>query len=37
MKKRNQIEDKYKWNLNDIYSNDETLLIDIELLKTYPD
>ena len=37
MKKRNQIEDKYKWNLNDIYSDDEILLKDIETLKTYPD
>ena len=36
MKKRNQIEDKYKWKLEDIYSSDEELLVDIEKLKSYP-
>ena len=37
MKKRNQIEDKYKWNLQDIYRDDESLEKDIEKLKTYPE
>ena len=37
MKKRNQIDNKYKWNLNDIYENDSKLKADIESLKVYPD
>ena len=37
MKKRNQIDDKYKWNLQDIYESDELLLSDIEELKSYPE
>lgn len=37
MKQRSQIEDKYKWNLQDIYSSDELMLKDIEMLKTYPE
>lgn len=37
MKKRSQIEEKYKWNLKDIYESDELLLEDIEKLKMYPD
>ncbi|MGN0961879.1 MAG: hypothetical protein ACI4PF_06770, partial [Christensenellales bacterium] len=37
MKKRSQIEEKYKWNLKDIYENDELLMKDIDRLKTYPD
>ena len=36
MKKRSEIEDKYKWNLSDIYENDDLLQSDIEKLKTYP-
>lgn len=36
MKKRSQIEEKYKWNLADIYENDDLLMQDIEKLKTYP-
>jgi len=35
MKKRNQIPEKYKWNLKDIYEDDKYLLEDIEKLKTY--
>lgn len=37
MKKRSQIADKYKWNLQDIYQSDDELLQDIELMKTYPE
>lgn len=37
MKKRNQIEEKYKWRLEDIYSSDEELLADIEKLRAYPE
>ena len=37
MKKRNQIEDKYKWDLTQIYSSDDLLLSDIEKLKRYPE
>lgn len=37
MKKRSQIEEKYKWNLKHIYESDELLLEDIEKLKTYAD
>lgn len=37
MKKRNQIEEKYTWRLEDIYPTDEELLADIETLKTYPE
>lgn len=36
MKKRSQIDKKYKWNLDDIYSSEELLLEDIEKLKKYP-
>ena len=36
MKKRSQIEEKYKWNLKDIYAKKEDLLDDIEKLKEYP-
>ncbi len=37
MKKRSQIEEKYKWDLTQIYSSDDLLLADIEKLKTYPE
>ena len=37
MKKRNQIDDKFKWRLEDIYSSDDELLRDIDRLKVYPD
>ncbi|MBE5758163.1 MAG: oligoendopeptidase F [Clostridiales bacterium] len=37
MKKRSQIDEKYKWNLLDIYKNDDELLEDIERLKSYPE
>lgn len=37
MKKRSQIEEKYKWNLCDIYPNDELLFKDIEDLRKYPE
>jgi len=37
MKKRNQIQEKYKWNLADIYSDEDLLLKDIEDLKLYPE
>jgi len=37
MKKRNQIEEKYKWNLNDIFESEELLMSSIENLKTYPE
>lgn len=36
MKKRNQIEEKFKWKLEDIYPNENLLMADIETLKTYP-
>ena len=37
MKKRSQIEEKYKWNLNDIFESEDLLMSSIENLKTYPD
>ena len=37
MKKRNQIEEKYKWNLEDIYKSEDELMADIEKLKSYPE
>ena len=37
MKKRSQIEEKYKWDLSQIYKSDDELLADIEKLKTYPE
>lgn len=36
MKKRSQIAEKYKWNLNDIFKCDEELNNNIEILKSYP-
>ncbi len=33
MKKRNQIAEKYKWDLTHIYDNEDKLMADIELLK----
>ena len=36
MKKRSQIAEKYKWNLNDIYATEEELNKDIEKIKEYP-
>lgn len=36
MKKRSQISEKYKWNLDDIYSSIDDLKSDIEVLKGYP-
>lgn len=36
MKKRNQIADKYKWNLQDIYSSEEELQKDIREVSKYP-
>lgn len=36
MKKRSQINEKYKWRLEDIYESDDELLQDIEKLKLYP-
>lgn len=37
MKKRSQIEEKFKWNLKDIYEDEAMLLSDIENLKSYPE
>lgn len=37
MQKRSEIEEKYKWNLKDIYNSENQILEDIENLKTYPD
>ena len=37
MKKRNQIDDKYKWDLTHIYSNEDELMADIETLKNSVD
>lgn len=37
MKKRNQIADKYKWNLDDIYPSIDELKADMEILKSYPE
>ena len=37
MKKRSQIADKYKWNLDDIYPNFEALTEDIKKMSTYPE
>lgn len=37
MKKRNQIDDKYKWDLSHIYSNEDKLLADIETLRNSAD
>lgn len=37
MKKRSQIEEKYKWRLEDIYASEDELLRDIETLKSYED
>lgn len=37
MKKRSQIEDKYKWNLKDIYESEDELSLDIEKIKKYPE
>ena len=37
MKKRSQIAEKYKWNLEDIYSDEKELLSDINDLKRYPE
>ncbi len=37
MKKRNQIADKYKWNLDDIYPSLDDLKADMEILKSYPE
>lgn len=36
MKKRNQIAEKYKWNLLDIYDSEEKLNEDIAKISTYP-
>lgn len=36
MKKRSQIAEKYKWNLNDIYATEDELNKDIEKIKEYP-
>ena len=33
MKKREQIDDKYKWDLTHIYANEDLLMADIETLK----
>ncbi len=35
MKKKNQIEEKYRWNLKDIYSSEDELNKDIEKVATY--
>lgn len=37
MKKRSQIEEKYRWNLSDIYGSEKDFQEDIERLKTYPE
>lgn len=37
MKKRSQIEEKYKWDLSQIYNNEDELLQDIDKLKLYPE
>ena len=37
MKKRSQINDKYKWDLTHIYDNEDKLMADIEVLKTAAD
>lgn len=37
MKKRNQIDDKFKWDLTHIYASDEDLKNDIEFLKEQPE
>ena len=37
MKKRSQIAEKYKWNLDDIYPNFEALNEDIKKMSTYPE
>lgn len=37
MKKRNQIEEKYTWNLKDIYSCEEDLQADINKVAKYPE
>ena len=36
MKKRNQIAEKYKWNLDDIYASIDDLKADMERLKAFP-
>ena len=35
MKKRNQIQDQYKWKTSDIYSNEDDLLKDIDYIKSH--
>lgn len=37
MKKRNQIPEQYKWNLDDIYPSIDELKADMERLKTFPE
>ena len=37
MKKRSQIDEKFKWNLKDIYESDEEFEKDIEKLRIYPE
>ena len=37
MKKRSQIADKYKWNLEDTYQSVEDMKLDMEKLKSYPE
>lgn len=37
MKKRSQIEEKYTWNLKDIYSSEEDLRADIDKVAKYPE
>ena len=37
MKKRSQIAEKYKWNLEDIYQNEEDLKRDINTVSKYPE
>ena len=37
MKKRSQIEQKYKWNLSDIYADERELKEDIAKLAKYPE
>jgi len=32
LKQRTEIDDKYKWNLNDIYADDETFETELELV-----
>ena len=36
MKKRSQIAEKYKWNLKDIFEDEDELLKSIEKIEKYP-